>query len=90
MFLLNRIGMAIKSGRATDRPDAVFRLLHRSGDIHDRGWHPAAQLPWLMDINRRHLAQLRAPMANEPALWIVVCDMALTHARKTKSIEGFG
>ena len=66
MFLLNRIGMAVKTSRATDRPDTVFRLLHRGGDIHDRGWHPSTQLPWLMDVDRRHLAQFRAPVADEP------------------------
>ena len=80
MLALNRIGMAIKTGRSANLPDAIFGILHRCGDISDRWWHATTQHPGLMDVNRGHILEFRAPLADEQPVggsWSMPCLIGL-------------
>jgi len=72
MAFLDRIGDAIKTGGATDRPDPVPSLPGRLGRIDDRGGMITAAPPGFMQPYIGAIGEFRTPASDEHTLGIVV------------------
>ena len=64
--------MTIKTCGTAYLPDAVLRHLHRCGDIDDRLRHSTTQRPGFMQMDRRHVAELRTPLTDANPFRIMV------------------